>query len=380
MRQSQRRYHFHLWFPELFNTTGGIQRYSLFCLKAFQAIYPNFNYDIFIKHDTNLPLASPGLRFYVTGNWRLSLRTLAFASQLIAFGLWQRPQLIFSTHLNFSVAAYRLKQLTGISYWVVAHGIEAWNIQNSVVKMALHHADLILAVSGYTRDRLLKEQNLDPNKVVILPNTFDSNRFQPAPKPSYLLERYRLKAEQPVILTVARLAETEQYKGYDKILQAMPHIRQIIPDVHYVIVGKGNDTARIEQLIAQLGLQNCVTLAGFVPDEQLCDYYNLCDVFAMPSKGEGFGIVYLEALACGKPVLAGNQDGAIDALCHGELGALVNPDNIEEIAQTLIQILQGAYPNSLMYQPEILRQKVIDIFGFERFQGTLANYLQEYFQ
>ncbi len=117
-------------------------------------------------------------------------------------------------------------------------------------------------------------------------------------------------------------------------------------------------------------------MTGFVPDEELCAHYNLCDVFAMPSKGEGFGIVYLEALACGKPTLGGNQDGAIDALCHGELGVLVDPDDVGAIAQTLIQILQGTYPHPIMYQPEILRQKVIDVFGFERFKQTLADLIQ----
>ncbi|NEQ28984.1 MAG: glycosyltransferase family 4 protein, partial [Microcoleus sp. SIO2G3] len=299
-------------------------------------------------------------------------------AEIISKGLQQRPDLIITTHLNFTVAAYWLKRLVGIPYWTVAHGIEAWDIKNAAIKTALHHADLILAVSNYTRDRLLKEQNLDPTKVTLLPNTFDPSRFQPAPKPNYLLEQHGLKPEQPVILTVARLANSEQHKGYEKILQATPQIREIIPDIHYVIVGKGDDKPRIEQLIARLGLQECVTLAGFVPDEQLCDYYNLCNVFAMPSKKEGFGIVYLEALACGKPVLAGNQDGAIDALCHGELGALVNPDDVGEITQTLVKILHCAYPNPLIYQPGALRLKVIDNFGFERFQQILASHLDKY--
>ncbi|PPK18773.1 glycosyltransferase, partial [Staphylococcus haemolyticus] len=137
--------------------------------------------------------------------------------------------------------------------------------------------------------------------------------------------------------------------------------------------GKGDDHPRISQLIAQLSLQDCVTLAGFIPDNELCDYYNLCNVFAMPSKGEGFGIVYLEALACGKPVLGGNQDGAIDALCKGDNGVLVNPDDVEAIAKSLIQILNGTYPHPILYQPEILRQKVIDTFGFEKFKQTLAS-------
>jgi glycosyltransferase involved in cell wall biosynthesis len=239
------------------------------------------------------------------------------------------------------------------------------------VQTALREADLILAVSGYTRDRLLKEQNLDPKKITVLPNTFDAHRFQPAPKPAYLLAKHNIQPTQPIILTVGRLSAGEQYKGYDQLLKAMPQIRQFLPDVHYVIVGKGSDRPRIEQLIAQLQLQDCVTLAGFVPDEQLCDYYNLCDVFAMPSKGEGFGIVYLEALACGKAVLGGNQDGAIDALCHGKLGALVNPDDVEAIAQTLTDILMKKYPNSLIYQPDELRNLVIDTFGFACFQSNL---------
>jgi phosphatidyl-myo-inositol dimannoside synthase len=97
----------------------------------------------------------------------------------------------------------------------------------------------------------------------------------------------------------------------------------------------------------------------------------------MPSKGEGFGIVYLEALACGKPVLGGNQDGAIDALYQGELGALVDPDDVDAIAQTLVQILQGTYPNSLIYQPELLRQKVIDYFSFDSFKKTLGDLIKK---
>ncbi|NEO27474.1 MAG: glycosyltransferase family 4 protein, partial [Kamptonema sp. SIO4C4] len=111
---------------------------------------------------------------------------------------------------------------------------------------------------------------------------------------------------------------------------------------------------------------------GFVPDAELGDYYNLCDVFAMPSYGEGFGIVYLEALATGKPVLGVNQDGAVDALCHGKLGALVNPHDVDEIANTLISICQQTYPNSLLYQPQKLRESAIAVYGFSEFTEKLA--------
>ena len=374
--------HLHLWLPDLSNSKGGIQTYSAFLLEAIQNFYPNTNYDIFLKHDkrsSNKFLDKNNTHFHFAGYYPLFLRTPAFAAQLISSGLWQRPNLVITTHINFTIAAYWLKHLADIPYWTVAHGVEAWNIQRPALQTALRNADRILAVSSYTRDRLLKEQNLNPNKISLLPNTFDANRFQIASKPTYLLERHGLRAEQPIVLTLARLAAAEQYKGYDKMLEALPQIRQTIPNIHYIIIGKGDDRARIEQLIHQRQLQNCVTLAGFIADSEICDYYNLCDVFAMPSKGEGFGIVYLEALACGKPTLAGDRDGSVDALCHGKLGALVDPDDHCKIAQTIIQILQGTYANPLIYQPELLRQKVIEQYGFEQFQNTLASHLEDRF-
>ena len=374
--------HLHLWIPNIFGFKGGIQVYSAFFLEALQKLFPNTNYDVFLKHDTYASTELSFLahtRFHLAGSFPPALRTPAFALQLLGYGLWQKPNLVITTHLNFTIAAYWLKRLTGIPYWAIAHGVDAWNIERPMLKTALQQADCILAVSSYTRDRLLKEQNLSPDRVKLLPNTFDPSRFTIAPKPAYLLKRHNLSSEQHTILTVTRLSNSDGYKGYDQLIQALPQIRQSIPNVHYILVGKGDDQHRVEQLVRDHSLQNHVTLAGFIPDSELCDYYNLCDVFALPSKGEGFGIVYLEALACGKPTLGGNQDGAIDALGHGDLGALVNPDDLEEIAQTLMQVLNGTSPDPKLYKPEVLRQKVIEKFGFERFQQSLAEYLACYF-
>ncbi|MDY6784794.1 MAG: glycosyltransferase [Cyanobacteriota bacterium] len=373
---------FHLWFPNIFEFKGGIQVYSAFLLEALQHLYPQSSYDVFLKHDTRYPsdVTFPdNIRFHCSGKWNLRFRTYLFAFNLFYWGLIQQPDLIITTHLNFIPVAHGLKQLAGIPYWIVAHGVEAWNIQRPELKRALRHADRILAVSNYTRDRLLQEQNLDSDRISLLPNTFDGNRFKIIPKSPNLLQRHGLTPQHKIILTVARLDSSERYKGYDKILYALAQIRNCVPNVHYLLVGSGCDRDRVQRLVNQLHLQNCVTLVGFVPDEMLVDYYNLCDVFAMPSKGEGFGIVYLEALACGKPVLGGDRDGAIDALCHGELGALVNPDDVGQIARALTQILQRAYPNPLFERGELLREKVIDTYGFEKFKATLDNLIQNRF-
>jgi glycosyltransferase involved in cell wall biosynthesis len=369
---------FHLWIPSLYQMKGGIQVYSAFLLEALQNIYPDATCDVFLKHDTDadFDLSQPNMRLHGTGNWSGKSRTLAFASQIFSSAIAQRPDLIISTHLNFIVVAYWLKKMAGIPYWSVAHGIEAWDVQNPALKRALLGADKILAVSNYTRDRLIQEQNLDPDRVVILPNTFDAARFKIAPKPDYLQQRYDLNSQQPTILTLARLDSGERYKGYDKILQALPQVLQEIPQVRYILAGKGEDAERVKQLIKELKLEDCVTLTGFVCDPELSDLYNLCDLFAMPSQGEGFGIVYLEALASGKPTLAGNKDGSVDALNKGELGVLVDPNNVSEIARSIVDILQGSYPHPMLYQPELLRQNVESQFGLARFQATLASHFQ----
>jgi glycosyltransferase involved in cell wall biosynthesis len=224
---------------------------------------------------------------------------------------------------------------------------------------------------------MLAELRLRPGRVAILPNTFDAEYFSPAAKPRYLLKRFGLKPNQPIILTVARLASNERYKGYDQVLCALPAIRRAIPSVHYIIGGRGPDRSRVEALVRRLNLMDTVTLAGYVPDHELCDFYNLCDVFAMPSKREGFGIVFLEALACGKPVLAGNRDGSVDALLDGEFGVLVNPDNVAEIAGSLTAILAGKHPLAILHEPEKLRAKVIATYGYEQFVRRMRRHLEE---
>lgn len=385
MASPSHRTRIHLWFPDIFGFKGGIQVYSAFLLEAICQSFPEFDYSVFLKHDQAAPPGEfgqngqPSPRLHFSGKWPAGLRTSAFAAQIITSALQHPPDLIIATHLHFTPAACWLKQLRGIPYWAIAHGVEAWGVQRPRLQKSLQLADRILSVSNYTRERLLAEQQLDPAKISRLPNTFDASRFRIGPKPPYLLERYGLSPQQPLILTVARLVASEQYKGYVSILRAMPEIVRHIPDVHYLIVGQGNDRPHIEQLVADLGLAGRVTLTGYVPDQELCDHYNLCNVFAMPSKREGFGIVYLEALACGKPTLAGNKDGAIDALCNGELGVLVDPDNVDAIAPALIEILRGNFSHPLLYRPEALRQKVTETYGFSRFKEKLASNLNRFF-
>jgi phosphatidylinositol alpha-1,6-mannosyltransferase len=365
----------HLLTPGLFDFKGGIQTYSGFLLQGLQTVLPEATIRVFTMHDhpATLPTkASLAFSYHTTGMVSPRLRTAAFAARTVQAGLWERPDLVITTHVNFTPIARILKQLAGIPYWGIAHGFEAWQVGKPQVRQGMAAADQILGVSRFTCDRIRQSQSLQ--NLGLLPNTFDASRFQVAPKPRHLLNRYGLEPDQPVILTVNRLAAGESFHSYDQILAALPAIRQAFPNVHYLVVGKGDDRPRLEKLIATSHLQDCVTLAGFIPDAELPDHYALCDVFAMPSQLEGFGIVYLEAMASGKPVLAG-LDGAQEALKQGEFGALVDPTDVNAIATTLTKILSGTYPNPLMYQPQALRSQVIEAFGQQAFQRTLAGYL-----
>ncbi len=369
----------HAWLPDT-AFKGGIQAFSRDFLKALNQSAPDAQKIVLIKNDLPGGLWQiRGFEYRCFGRWPKPLRTLFFALGLLRTAFFHRPQLIIVGHANFAIVASFLNWLLGIPYWVIIYGIEVWDENGARVASALHSADRLLAISRFTRDKVIEQQGIDPEQFTLLPTTFDETRFLPGPRPEALMDRLNLMREKQIILTVSRLAGEERYKGYDQILKAMPAILRAVPNAHYILVGKGEDKDRIRQLIAELGIEEHVTLAGYVPVRELVDYYNLSHVFAMPSKKEGFGIVFLEALACGKPVVAGNQDGSVDALCDGKLGVLINPDDVDEIAGALIEILQRRYPLPIIYSPDALREKVLEIYGFNRFTQTLKENLDDFF-
>ena len=319
----------HLWSPGLQPNSGGIDAYANFFLRALEEIYPETSKNVFAKHDRFAP---PGFdpttttRFHSTGAIPAALRTPAFAASALLSAAVERPDLVITTHPNFTRALRHLKRGRDLPYVSSMHGIEVWNLDSPPLLKGLSQAARLLSVSQYTKDRVVSETGIDPSKIGVVPDTFDHERFQIAPKPEALLQKYGLTPTQPVILTVGRLSKSEQYKGHDVLIDALPAVKQQLPDVHYIIAGRGDDAARLEARVCAAGLKESVTFAGFVPDDDLCDHYNLCDVFAMPSTGEGFGIVFLEALGCGKPVIAGNVDASVEAVDHGNLGALPGRD------------------------------------------------------
>jgi glycosyltransferase involved in cell wall biosynthesis len=191
--------------------------------------------------------APPGpTQFHSAGWWPGRQRTLAYSAQIFGAALRQRPDFILSTHVNFTPVGRWLNRLRGVRYAAVAHGLDVWGAQGRSCGRRLSvRQSACFAVSRFTRDCLVSELYLDPARVSILPNTFDAEAFGVRPKPRYLLKRFGLQPEQPVILTVGRLASAERYKGYDQILRALPAVRRAIREcvtcsVAAVGIGRGS--------------------------------------------------------------------------------------------------------------------------------------------
>ncbi len=354
---------FHVWSPAFENFGGGIAAFA----RELSFALSDLGHDLRLhgKLDTTGKLKHLDLRG--TGHLPPPIRTAGFAAATFGSCLRDQPDHIISTHVNFLAVAHAAARLAGTPFSAVAHGIDVHDDLSMLRRAALRAAHRIYAVSSWTRDRVLALSGVDTKRVFLLPNTFDELRFKPGSIPGQLAERYGIQPGELVVLTVARLDAGEAYKGYDRVIRAMPAIAAACGAVRFILVGDGPDRARVELLAREVGVGDRVTFCGFVSDEELAGHYRLADVFAMPSTGEGFGIVYLESMACGTPVLAGNVDGSVDALDHGRLGRLVDPTDIDQIAAGIVSLLRRQGP-SAWFEPESLHRMVKDQFGRDAFR------------
>lgn len=361
----------HVWAPAFLGFGGGITAFSRELALSLQGQ----GHRLVLCSLDDMDGSWSGSRVRGTGGIPRVFRKLAFACRSLGLIVLQRPSLLITTHLNFAPVAMLAKRLLGVRYVVVAHGIDVHPGLSRLRKLALGQADAVWAVSRWTRERCLRV-GMSSDRVRVLSNTVDERRFDLGEANPELRQRYSLAPNERVLLTVARLDPNEQYKGCDTVLRALSALQATGP-VRYLIVGTGGDRGRVERLAHTLGVGHLVTFCGFVPDAELPGHYRLADVFVMPSRGEGFGIVFLEAMACGTPVLGGNGDGTADALVDGALGVLADPDDPVAIAMELRRMLERQGP-AIWFEPPALRAKCLAIHGRAAFSRRVADALSAF--
>lgn len=258
----------------------------------------------------------------------------------------KRPDVVIISHINLAIIGLLVKFIKPkCKVWLIAHGIEVWRPLSALKKTFLNRCDKIICVSNFTKGQMISRHNVNESVCEVLNNAVDP--FMQLPdtfvKPPELLKRYRLTEETPVIFTLTRLASTEQYKGHDQVIKILSRLKLRFPEIRYVLAGQYDhkEEIRIQRLISGAKVDEEVILTGFIDEEEIAGHFLLADLFVLPSKKEGFGIVFIEALACGLPVVCGNADGSIDAIRNGRMGTAVNADDLEELENAISNYLDN---------------------------------------
>ncbi len=368
----------HIWVPGLYQT-GGIQVFSQFLIAATKDS-DIADVVVFSKHDNPQELKArlTGLASFGFGRWPAFLQTLIFSIRIFFSAVINRPVLIVIALAHFAPVGMLLKKIFKIPYIVFAYGVEVWDMKRVMLKSSLEEADLILAISEYTKNRIIEQDFKGFQKIRIFPCPYDEKRFYLKEATSHSIrEKHGISPNDFLLISVGRLCRSEKYKGHEIVMRAVKTLLAENPNLKYLIVGSGDLRADLEEMSVNMGIKNKIIFAGRVSEEELPDYYRASDLFIMPSTGEGFGIVYLEAMACGLPVIAGNQDGSVDALKNGELGVLVDPYSVKEIEKAIQYFKNQSSESSFPFQPSVISAKVKDEFGFIEFKKRLIRILNE---
>ena len=365
-------------FLEIFTREGGIQSYIKDVLRAYCELLEEKKVppaEVFILRDSagcSNPLEGvEGLSFRYYGKGSIVMGRLNFSLSLLSYLVWSRPEKVFCGHIKLAKLTSLFCQALRIEYNVLTYGKEVWSPLSSLERKALKESKCIWTISRYSQEQLCLANQIQPNQVRILPCAVDEKKFTRGEKSLELTKKYGLEGAK-VIMTVARLWSGDIYKGVDVTIRALSEISEVIDNVKYIVIGRGDDLPRLKQLATDLGISEDIIFAGFIASEELVEHYRLADIYSMPSQ-EGFGIVYLEAMACGCPVIAGDADGSADPLQDGRLGWRVPHRSPQAVASACIEIFQGQDPrcNALW-----LREETIKYFSQKALKVNLEKILE----
>ena len=321
----------------------------------------------------------PGDGQFVWGGHEVSFR--GFGRAKVPFVLsaaslrWGNSHIVLAAHPNLALPAACIKAFSStVRMIVMAHGVEVWSPLPLVRRHALRCANLVLAPSSDTATKLAAVQSVPSQRIRRLPWVLSPDLVQMAQAPA----RLPLPQDFPkgsVILTVGRWAASERYKGTDDLIRATAQLRTAVPDLHLVAVGGGDDLPRLRELANDIGAHDRVHFLEGISRQELAACYAHADVFALPSTGEGFGLVFLEAMAFGKPVVAAAIGGATDLVENEVNGFLVEPHDIARLREALARLFANQ-----QLRAELGRrgsEKVFRQSRFEVFESGLENILQE---
>ena len=313
------------------------------------------------------------------GGWKHPLNRIRFLIETVkAARRVDVDYLIYDGHSLVPTASVLLaSKLTRRPLFVVSHHLTdladpPW-YERFLHNRTLRAASMNVCVSNYTSREVL-DRGVDPSRICVIPNGVDFQQIESFQSCSGNYPRVDagFPTRGPVLLSVSRLVMP---KGIHRVIEAMPRILSEVPGTQYVIVGDGQYREHLMRLATASPARDSITFLGALTDEEKFECYNRCDVFALPSEVEGFGVVFLEANAFGKPVVGGRIGGVPEAVVHGETGLLVNPHNVGDISEAVIRLLK--HPEEAAKLGENGRHRVRNQFGWKASASKLLSVIRD---
>jgi len=348
---------------DAFASPGGVQLVNRNIARALDS-HPALEIEFFSLMDTG-----PDSRYVAASAFRgFGGGRSCFVAAVTEAFLTRGYAALLITHRNLFPAAIFWKTAVRRPYLLFAHGIEIWDRQRPWYRMALRQAQRVLTNSHFTRDRMCLANSVPAERTEVVPLCLDEIGMPDcaiSPDESGAL----------TLLTLGRSNSQEGYKGQDTVIRAMPQILKSYPQARYVLAGGGDDQPRLRDLAQQLGVGSQVEFLGQVSDAERNELFRHAAIFLMPSRGEGFGVVYLEAMNYHLPCIAGNGDGGREAVRDGVNGFAVDPASPQAVAGAVERLLADAALRWKMGEAGFQMRQTE--FSFARFSTSLYKAVEQ---
>ena len=363
---------------------GGISRYNRYQLQALRARYGTENIKVLSLLGPDDNSFEGGFDVYWNGHGISAKDKIGLIRRVLSLSLRWRPDVIWLGHVNLSGLGKVASMLCGAQTVLNAYGLEIWSKMRRDAAWGLRAVKYIVADCHNTADYLVTKNIRKPEDLAVIWDCIDTDRFKPASSlPSAVLEKYGIPdpAVHFNILSLGRLSKPDAfYKGYDRLLEVFTALSGEYPHMRLIFAGRGNYREELETMAREKGMGDKVSFTGSVDEDHLATVYQSCHVFSLVTesgegKGEGIPLTPLEAMACGKPILVGNEDGSREAVIENKNGFVLPPRDLELQKQLFRNYMDD--PQLLARQSGAAAELARQYFSYTRFADEMDTFINK---
>lgn len=363
---------------------GGIARYSRTQIDTLREILGEERVTALSVHPPRDDKFEEPFVIDYTGQGLSLASRLRYIIRAGQYGLRQKPDLIWTNHIALLPVATTLGRLgRKVNTVLNVYGLEVWSGLSRYELRALKAVTHVVSDCHSTATYMREELKVPANRLSVIWDPVDTDKFKPHDTAANILPRYGVpySPDTCYILTLGRISKEARYKGYDRVIDAIKSLPD--RDIIYLLAGDGNDRTRLEQRVTSEGLHGRVFFLGSIPENDLANVYNACDIFALisdrgPGRGEGVPLTPLEAAACAKPIIVGDEDGSPEAVEPGVNGLIVSPRDPDAIRRAILCLAED--PNRRQQMGQAARQRVIKDFSKQVFKSRTLQVVEKLFE